>query len=139
MNWKGSRARLTVAVLLAVLLVGGALAWTLWPTEGRGWAPAITVTQANSLSAALTSGSDSGLASALVMPTGQQLDPSAANAFAAMAPIAFDVSSFHEIDATDATITGTVAHPVANNGATWTFDLSYANGTWKITDAEPKP
>jgi hypothetical protein len=75
----------------------------------------------------------------VAIPPGQGLDPAAAAQLAALGTVTFDDATFHAIDALDATIAGRIQHPAASEPATWTFVLSYVDGTWKIADAEPRP
>lgn len=57
---------------------------------------------------------------------------------AALGTVTFDDSTFHAIDTLDATIVGRIQHPPVGEPSTWTFVLSYVDGTWKIADAEPQ-
>jgi hypothetical protein len=101
-------------------------------------APPFTSTDANRLSRNLTAGSPVSVRSAIAMPAGQALSPSAAAQLSALGTVTFDESTFRVIDARDATVVGRVQHPPAGQTATWTFVLSYVDGTWKISDAEPR-
>jgi hypothetical protein len=100
-------------------------------------APPLGAARATALSSELSAGSPAALASALAIPDGVAVNPSAAAQIAAEAPIEFDLSTFHQTGATTATVAGHVAHPPAGTGSTWTFKLQYVSGTWKIVDAEP--
>lgn len=99
--------------------------------------PALTPSQAATLSRYLTAGTISGLHRALDLPAGQRLDPGAAAQFAAVGPITLDVITFHAIDATHASVDGSVAHPRTGGSGTWHFLLTVVSGQWKISDAEP--
>jgi len=99
--------------------------------------PPLTPSQAATLAKNLTAGTPSGLQHALDLPAGQPLDPGAAAQFAAVGPITMNVTTFHTIDATHASVDGSVAHPRTGGSGTWHFLLTVVGGRWKISDAEP--
>lgn len=142
-----TRSVLAVAFAVAVMAVAACTHSAHRPTAGaqsssHGPAPApnappLTGQRANALAQQLTSGTDAGLRSALVIPTGQPIDPHAAKQFAAIGPINFDVSTFRYIDQTDATVVGHVPKPPAGTSSTWTFTLTYISSEWKVVDGEP--
>lgn len=101
-------------------------------------APPLTASGARTLSRNLTAGNSGGLRSAIAMPAGQSLAPAAASQLAALGTVTFDQSTFRAVDARDATVVGRIQHPPPGDPATWTFELSYVDGTWKIADAEPR-
>jgi hypothetical protein len=100
--------------------------------------PPLTTARASELAANLGKGTDDGLRAAIVLPSGQPLDPAVAQQFAALGPITFDLSTFQRLDATSATVVGQVAHPPAGVPGTWTFTLVYVDSTWKLLDARPQ-
>src|SRR5262245_35300609 len=61
-------------------------------------APPLTTARASELAASLGKGTDDGLRAAIVLPSGQPLDPAAAQQFAALGPITFDLSTFQRLD-----------------------------------------
>lgn len=101
-------------------------------------APRLSSAAAAALSADLAGGTESGLRQAIVVPASQALDPAAVAQLRAISPISLDVSTFHALDAADATVSGTVGHPLAEQPATWTFTLTLVAGHWKLVSAEPK-
>lgn len=100
--------------------------------------PPLSSAAAASLSAELSSGTESGLRQAMVVPQGQSLDPAAVEQLRAISPISLDVATFHALDASDATVNGTVGHPRAGQPAAWTFAITLVGGRWKLVDAEPR-
>jgi hypothetical protein len=106
------------------------------PNSTVGVAP-LTPTEASALSAELATGTDVALRRAVAVPSGQPIDPKAAIRLRAMGPIAFDVSTFRALGSTDATVRGSLTHPLAGQSARWTFTLSLTSGTWKLVSAEP--
>jgi hypothetical protein len=108
------------------------------PATSSARVPSLSAAAAASLSADLASGTDSGLRQAIVVPQGQVLDPAAVQQLRAISPVSLDVSTFQALDATDATVRGTVSHPPAGQPAAWTFTLALVDGNWKFVDAEPE-
>jgi hypothetical protein len=100
--------------------------------------PPLSSAAAASLSAELSSGTESGLRQAMVVPRGQALDPAAIGQLRAIGPISLEAATFQALDATDATVNGTVGHPPAGQPATWTFTLTLVGGHWKLVDTEPR-
>lgn len=135
--------------LFPVVLVLGLLAGCFGGGSGHGDHPSSKPTLAKAdvkpltdarvaqLSSQLSSGNEKQVRTVLAVPTGQKLDPGAATAIAALGTIAFDSKSYEQTDATHAQVDGTVEHPTAGAGASWTFRLIWLDNTWMVVDAEP--
>ncbi|MDQ2837851.1 MAG: hypothetical protein M3Y77_17365 [Actinomycetota bacterium] len=98
----------------------------------------LTSQRASTLSSELTAGSDAALRDAVAIPSGEALDPNAARQIAALAPITFDPASFHQVDGQNAMVDGTVSHPAKGQSSKWTFQLTYAGGSWRLVDGHPQ-
>jgi hypothetical protein len=96
----------------------------------------LTPQQGSTLSTALSSGTDDGLRTAVLVPPGQQIDPQVAAQLKAAAPVTFDTSTFSGLDRTHATVRGHFAHPPPGQPSTWTFTLVWSSGAWKIVGTE---
>jgi hypothetical protein len=133
------RTRPGVVVLTGVLLA--ATACTGGHHGGKSSpapsAPTLTSQRATSFATALSSGIEQDVRGVVLVPAGQPFDPNAVAQLKAAGPVTFDLSTFGPVDATHATVSGRFAHPPAGQPATWTFDLTWLNGQWMITDTEP--
>lgn len=105
---------------------------------GRSAAP-LTPQAAQQLSAALAAGTEAALASAVALPAGQTLDPSALLQIQALGPVTFDTATFHDDHDGTATVTAHLKSPAAGSNAAsaWTVHLIDAGGQWKISLTEP--
>jgi len=149
----GSRGRagwllLAVAVLLAGLAVVG---WSLWDGEVTAGMPAeapssavgepsaspLSSARAATLSEQLTSGKEAQLRDALALPSGQVLEPAAAQQLASLGSISFDLATFMYLDGRTAEVRGKVATPPAEMSRDWTFTLLYLGQEWKLVDGRP--
>jgi hypothetical protein len=137
-------APLTVAVLLTAALAGchgGGRHAKAQPSPSASAVPHATPLSSPSaaaLAGRITSGSESDLRSAMAIPSGQVLDPAAAQQLAALAPITFDLTTFQYLDPVTATVDGHVAHPPAGTAADWTFTLVYVAPDWRLVDGSPR-
>jgi len=140
-------------VLVAVMaLAAAAVGWNLRDTEGGtatqtpvGGASAkaalpsarpLSSPRAAELSALLTGGREAELRKAIVLPSGQPLDPHLAGQLKSLAPISFDLTTFTYLDGQSAEVEGTVA---ANSSSTrWIFTLLYVDSRWLLVDGRPK-
>ena len=137
-------ARLAVAVLLSVAVAAcshGGRHNTAEPSRSPSAVPSarpLSSPSAAALAGRLTSGNEAELHSAMAIPSGQALDPTAAQQFAALGPITFDLTTFQYLDPTTATMDGHVAHPPAGTAAEWTFTLVYVAPDWRLVDGNPR-
>ncbi|GGQ49007.1 hypothetical protein [Couchioplanes azureus] len=138
---------------MAVALVAGFgwLGWTLRDSEVTAGAPTgmprsaggepsaspLGSPRAASLSEQLTSGKEADLRAALVVPSGQALEPAATGQLASLGSIDFDLATFTYLDGHSAEVRGTVATPPAGTSPRWTFTLLHLAGDWKLVDGRP--
>jgi hypothetical protein len=128
---------LLAVVAIAVLGCAACTSGSSGQPSATRSAPALTAKRADALSSDLAAGNEAPLRDALAVPSGQALDPAAAAQIAALAPITLDQKSFSQLDARTGTVTGTVAHPPAGQPSTWTFQLAYIAGKWRVVDGTP--
>jgi hypothetical protein len=93
-------------------------------------APALSASQAASLLGRVTSGDGAVATSAVAMPSGQQVPPSAVSGMHDLAPVRADIGSFRELSPTLATLS-----VVDRTGTRWLLHLVRANGQWLILDS----
>jgi len=103
---------------------------------GSPTAPRLTRLISVRLSRQLASGQIGQLRQALVVPTGQRLDPRAAAELNALGRVTFRVATFARQGPKQATVVGLV--PAAPQGVrVWRFNLVFTGGRWRLADAEP--
>lgn len=137
MRW----AWFAVAVLVAAV-AGGSVAWftrdqaagrpsaAASASQAQPSAPPLTVGQAVSLMARLTSGDRAQVASAIAMASGQQVPASAVRGLRTLAPVTADIGSFRELAPTVASLTAT-----DRTGTRWLLHLVWQNGAWLVLDS----
>ncbi|MEU5695920.1 hypothetical protein [Actinosynnema sp. NPDC020468] len=107
------------------------------PLAGRalaapgGYTPPLTESAAKSLANDLTSGDLTRVRTALAVPVDQPLDDGAVTGLKALAPVLFDVGTFHD----DANGTARITAEVG--GRPWTVRLVSDAGRWKVSGTEP--
>lgn len=150
----GGRTRRLVLVLVLVtvpaLVAVAVLGWNLHDTdEGKGGAGVMAAPpsasplsspRAAELSALLTGGREADLRKALVLPSGQPLDPHLAGQLKSLGPISFDLTTFTYLDGRSAEVEGTVARalPAEDSSTRWIFTLLYADSQWLLVDGRRK-
>ncbi|SNT62707.1 hypothetical protein SAMN05421812_114158 [Asanoa hainanensis] len=93
--------------------------------------------RAAALSEQLTSGDEARIRAVLAMPSGQALEPAAAEQLASLGSISFDLATFTYLDGRTAQVQGTVATPPAATSPRWTFTLLHVGDEWKLVDGRP--
>lgn len=148
--------RIVLAVVTAIVVAGAGVAAVLLIRPGQGTstvtsmsaaaarvstppppAPPLSVQRASALSQDLGAGTLSGLRAAVAVANSQPLDSSAAGQLAALGPITFDVSTFHDNHNGTAAVTAHVAHPSFGSSAIWTVALVDEAGQWKLSLTDP--
>lgn len=130
-----------VAALIAAI-AGASLAWLVGqhaagppsaaasPGPAQPSAPPLTGSQASGLLTRLTSGDAAVVASAILMPAGQQVPPAAVRGLRSLAPVRADAGSFRELSPTLATL-----GVVDGKGTRWLLHLVRAGGRWLVLDS----
>lgn len=152
-----TRTRRIVVVVVTAVVAGAGVAAVFLIRPGQGTstvastsaaaarvstppppAPPLSVQRASTLSQDLGAGTQSGLRAAVAVSNSQPLDLSAAGQLAALGPITFDVSTFHDNHNGSATVTAHVAHPSSGSSAIWTVSLVDEAGQWKLSMTDPE-
>jgi hypothetical protein len=151
----GRRARWIVAAVVLVVVTAVVAAVVAWSRRDDGEPQAdhsagvpaavpsaspLSSPRAAELSAQLTGGDEADLRKALVLPSGQALDPRLAGQLKSLGSIDFDLTTFTYLDGQSAEVEGTVARPLpAGSSARWIFTLLYVDAQWRLVDGNPKP
>jgi hypothetical protein len=130
------------AAVLVAAVAGGSVAWftrdqtagqpsaAASASQAQPSAPPLTVGQAASLMARLTSGDSAEVTSAIAMPSGQQVPASAVRGLRTLAPVTADVGSFRELAPAVGSLTAT-----DRTGTKWLVHLVWQNGAWLVLDS----
>ncbi|WP_433380004.1 hypothetical protein ACQPZX_14500 [Actinoplanes sp. CA-142083] len=137
MDLRPLRGALAAAVVIAALAGCSAhhkpAAAATTPAAVVPSAAPLSSPSAVALAGQLKAGTEAGVRAAIAMPSGQQLDPNAAQQLAALGTISFDLSTFTYIDGQTATVRGHVENPAGE----WLFTLTYVSSQWKLVDGRP--
>lgn len=128
---------------LAVLVAIGAAGSLVWFTHQQGGpraaassrdvrpaAPPLTAPQDTSLVSRLTSGNSAEVASAIAMPSGEQVPASTVQGLRTLAPVTANAGSFTVVSSALATLRVT-----DRTGTKWLLHLIPVNGTWLVLDS----
>jgi hypothetical protein len=151
------RARwIVVAAVVLLVMVAAVVGWSRrddderkaeqTPVGGAGVTTAVpsasplSSPRAAELSDLLTGGSETDLRKALVLPSGQPLDPDLAGQLQSLGSISFDLATFTYLDGRSAEVEGTVARPqpTDESSSRWIFTLLYVDSQWLLVNGSPK-
>jgi hypothetical protein len=148
------RARWIVVAVVLLLVAAAAVGWSRraddkgnaeqTPVGGAGVPSAmpsaspLSSPRAAELSDLLTGGSEPDLRKALVLPSGQPLDPGLAGQLQSLGSISFDLTTFTYLDGRSAEVEGTVELPTDKSSSRWIFTLLYVDSQWLLVDGSPQ-